>query len=92
MIATADFVNGDLLTTFWSHLFVDEIENDCCRWIIQISLGQFGRGIKKSSFLWRREVEAKVVSGRYIFKENNNDIGYFAIHFSTSWWITLNKP
>ena len=41
MMATADFVNGDLLTTFWSHLFVDEIENDCCRWIIQISLGQF---------------------------------------------------
>ena len=35
--------------------------------------------------------KAKVASSRYIFKENNNDIGYFAIHFSTSWWITLNK-
>ena len=28
--------------------------------------------------------EAKVASCRYIFKENNSNIGYFAIHFPTS--------
>ena len=27
---------------------------------------------------------AKVASCRYIFKENNSNIGYFAIHFPTS--------
>ena len=25
-------------------------------------------------------------------KIGHNDIGYFAIHFPTIWWITLNKP